>query len=265
MSQELLRVDDLHVSYGRLEVVHGVSFTVGASEVVGLVGANGAGKTTIMRAVVGQRNSTGTVVLAGREISRHAPHRITRAGVALVPEGRLLFPSLTVEQNLHMGSYVHRTRWDRGALNQVIELFPELDKHLRRPAAVLSGGEQQMVAVGRALMARPSLLVLDEPSQGLAPLVVQRIYEAIAKLKADGTSILLAEQNATMALTTADRAYVVQTGEIVEEGDAEQLRRSPRIAEIYLGVAAPAPDQEVLSSGAVQAPSESTVNAEETP
>lgn len=234
---ELLAVKDLHVRYGRIEVVHGVSFEVHPHEVVGLVGANGAGKTTIMRALAGQRDKTGSVALRGREIGGLPPHKVTAAGIALVPEGRMLFPSLTVTRNLQMGAYVHREPWTRDSLDRVLELFPALEKHLDRPAGVLSGGEQQMVAVGRALMARPSLLVLDEPSQGLAPLVVQRIYDAIRILKDSGTAILLAEQNATMALATVNRVYVIQTGEIVEQGTAESLRESPRIAEIYLGTA----------------------------
>ncbi|SCL20066.1 amino acid/amide ABC transporter ATP-binding protein 2, HAAT family [Micromonospora pallida] len=234
----LLEVDDLHVRYGRIPVVHGISFTVPEGRVVGLLGANGAGKSTTMRAIMGQRSATGRVRFDGTPIDSLAPHKIVARGIALVPEGRLVFKTLTVEKNLRMGAYaLGRTAfWQAEAgIDEVLTLFPELKPLLRREAGELSGGLQQMLALGRALMARPRLLVLDEPSLGLAPLVIERIYEAVLLLKSRGTSILLAEQNARLALRSVDYAYVLQTGQIVEQGDSEFLRSSSRVEEIYLG------------------------------
>ncbi|MEV5302873.1 MULTISPECIES: ABC transporter ATP-binding protein [Amycolatopsis methanolica group] len=238
----LLEVTGLRVRYGRIPVVHGVDFRVGEGSVVGLLGANGAGKTTIMRALLGQRSSTGRVTFAGERIDGLAPHRVGGRGVALVPEGRKVFRTLTVEKNLRMGSYPlgREASWrDQAGLDPVLELFGELEPLLARRAGELSGGQQQMVAIGRALMGRPRLLIMDEPSLGLAPLVIERIYEAVRMLRASRTSILLAEQNARLALRSVDRAYVIQRGRITEEGSAEELRTSRRVEEIYLGGSAP--------------------------
>ena len=236
MSGPILSIRNLSVSYDRIEVVHGVNVDVTEGRVVGLIGANGAGKSTIMRAIMGQRDVSGVISLRGKELQRMQAHQIAREGVALVPEGRMVFPNLSVKNNLRMGAYAHRKRW--GATNvfeEVMELFPELKPTLGRPAGVLSGGQQQMVAVGRALMGRPTLLMLDEPSMGLGPLVIERIYETIRYLKSQKISIVLAEQNARMALTTVDDVYVLQNGTVMESGTADDLRDSNRIAEIYLG------------------------------
>lgn len=234
----LLEVRDLRVRYGRIPVVHGVDLTVDEASVVGLLGANGAGKSTIMRSLLGQRTATGEVWFDGERIDGLAPHRIAERGVALVPEGRLVFATLTVEKNLRMGSYPlgRKANWrSRADLDPVLELFPELERFLGMRAGVLSGGQQQMLAIGRALMARPRLLVMDEPSLGLAPLVIERIYEAVRSLRDGNTAILLAEQNARLALRCVDEAYVLQSGLVVEQGPADRLRTSRRIEEIYLG------------------------------
>jgi len=236
MSDDLLIVDDLRVRYGRIPVVHGVSLRVGAGAVVGILGANGAGKSTTMRSIVGQRQMTGSILFDGTSISGKSAHAIARAGIALVPEGRRVFPSISVLNNLKTGSIPRRGGWrDQATLDDVLELFPELKPMLHRQAGILSGGQQQMLAVGRAMMSKPKLMILDEPSLGLAPLVVQRIYNAIHQLSQANMSILLAEQNAAMALNSVQFAYVLQTGLVVEQGPAEELRSSSRVEEIYLG------------------------------
>lgn len=236
MSESLLEVSDLHVRYGRIPVVHGIEFTIPRGSVVGLLGANGAGKTTTMRAILGQRQLAGSVRFEGRELSGTPTHKISRLGVAMVPEGRQVFRSLSVLHNLRIGAVPTGAKWRQGdTLDEVLTLFPELGTLLHRPAGVLSGGQQQMLAVGRAMMAKPKLMILDEPSLGLAPLVIRRIYDAIRELRNRDMSILLAEQNAAMALTSVDYAYVMQTGSIVEAGDAAALSDSGRVEEIYLG------------------------------
>lgn len=234
----LLEVRDLRVRYGRIPVVHGIDIDVPTGSVVGLLGANGAGKSTVMRALMGQRSSTGSVSFDGHRIDSLAAHKIAAQGIALVPEGRLVFSTLTVEKNLRMGSYSlgRRASWkDPADLEPVLKLFPELGPLLHARAGVLSGGQQQMLALGRALMSRPRLLIMDEPSLGLAPLVIERIYEAILRLRDSDTSILLAEQNVRLALRSVDHAYVMQSGVVVEQGPAEELRSSARVEEIYLG------------------------------
>lgn len=239
MSEPLLEVTDLRVRYGRIPVVHGISFSVDRGSVVGFLGANGAGKSTTMRALMGQRASSGRVIFDGEDISSLPGHAIAARGIALVPEGRMVFKTLTVANNLRMGSYPlgRSASWgDGAAMDQVLELFPELKPLLGRRAGELSGGQQQMLALGRALMSKPKLLVMDEPSMGLAPIVIDRIYQAILQLKAsEHTSILLAEQNARLALRSVDYAYVLQTGLVVEHGSSTHLRASSRIEEIYLG------------------------------
>lgn len=236
MNDYLLTVDDVRVRYGRIPVVHGVSLNVSPGAVVGILGANGAGKTTTMRSIMGQRQMTGTITFDGEVISGKPAHIIARAGIAMVPEGRRVFSSLSVLNNLKTGSIPRRGGWrDEATLDDVVELFPELKPMLHRQAGILSGGQQQMLAVGRAMMSKPRLMILDEPSLGLAPLVVQRIYGAIRQLSQANMSILLAEQNAAMALSSVEYAYVMQTGLVVEQGDAAMLRTSSRVEEIYLG------------------------------
>jgi len=239
MREPLLEVRGLRVSHGAVQVVHGVDLEVGDGEVLALLGANGAGKTTTLRAVLGHLPvGGGTVRLGGADITRRRAHEIARAGVGLVPEGRRVFRSLTVRENLHMGAYgrgAGRRLRDPGAIAGPLELFPELERLLDRPAGLLSGGEQQMLALGRALMRDPRLLVLDEPSMGLAPKIVQRIYGALADLRERGTTILLAEQNARAALGLADRAVLLRTGTVAAAGTAEELRDDRLVQAAYLG------------------------------
>jgi branched-chain amino acid transport system ATP-binding protein len=233
----LLEVENLSVRYGAIRALKGVSFRVDAAEVVALIGANGAGKSTALRTLSGLMcPSGGSIRLAGREIGGLPAHEIVRAGIAHVPEGRGIFTNLTVRENLELAGYLRRR--DRAALEKtrerVFRLFPRLQERLHQPGATLSGGEQQMLAIARALLMRPHLLMLDEPSFGLAPLVVAEIFEVIRQVKAEGATILLVEQNAYQALGVADRAYVLETGQIVLEGPAEKLRDSPEVKRAYL-------------------------------
>lgn len=232
-----VQVADLTVRYGRVEVVHGISFTVAAGAVTCLLGTNGAGKTTTLRGLLGLQNPRGGQVrLRGTDVSREPAYRIGRMGIGYVPEGRRVYPNLSVRDNLRMGA-VSRTRaWRRqDGIDEVLDLFAELASRLDDPAGVLSGGQQQMLAIGRALMVRPWLLVLDEPSMGLSPKLVTRIYDALGELRRRDHTILLAEQNARLALQFADDAYVLETGRIVEVGRAADLARSARVQDIYLG------------------------------
>ena len=234
----LLEVEDLSVHYGAIRALKGVSFRVDAAEVVALIGANGAGKSTALRTLSGlMRPSGGSIRLAGREIGGLPAHEIVRAGIAHVPEGRGIFTNLTVRENLELAGFVRRR--DRAALGKarerVFRLFPRLKERLNQPGATLSGGEQQMLAFGRALMTGGRLLLMDEPSMGLAPVLVEDIFEVIREVKAEGATILLVEQNAYQALGVADRAYVLETGQIVLEGPAEKLRDSPEVKRAYLG------------------------------
>jgi branched-chain amino acid transport system ATP-binding protein len=237
MTEVLLKVDDFSVRYGQLEVVHDVSFDVLENQVTCLIGANGAGKSTTLNALAGHHSaSSGTALYAGKQIQRLRPHRIAKERIALVPEGRRVFASLSTLQNLKMGAFPVRGGWRApDDLARVFELFPELEKVRDTHAGLLSGGQQQMLAIGRALMSRPRLLILDEPSMGLAPLLVDRIFETLNALKGTGVTILLAEQNARLALRLADWAYVLELGHVVEHGSAEELRGSSRVGEIYLG------------------------------
>jgi len=234
----LLHVENLHVSYGAVHAVQGVSLHVAPGEIVALIGSNGAGKTTLLRAVSGLvRPSAGSIVFdGGQRLDRLPAHAIVRAGVSHVPEGRQVFGNLTVRENLELGAYQRRDRAaSRATLERVFELFPVLKERLPQSGSTLSGGEQQMLAIGRALMSNPRLLLLDEPSLGLAPLVVHTIFEAIDEIKGKGTTILLVEQNAHAALGHSDRAYVLETGRIVMEGPSKDLANDPRIKEAYLG------------------------------
>ena len=238
--EELLTVRDLSTAYGSIQALHGVSFSVPKGEVVAVLGANGAGKTTLLHTISGLlRPKAGAVSYQGVEITHVAPEKIAAKGLCHVPEGRRLFRELSVEKNLMVGSS-GRKDWRRTQnddIAYVYELFPVLGERRTQPAGTLSGGEQQMLAIGRALMGRPELLLLDEPSMGLAPLVVERIFEALAKLNRDGLTMLMVEQSAEMALSLAHRGVVLQTGAVVVTGTAEALRSDERVQESYLGVA----------------------------
>jgi len=234
----ILTIEDLHVHYGAIKALHGVSLSVNGGEIVALIGSNGAGKSTLLRTISGLiRPSAGELLWRdGVRLERLAPHAIVAAGISHVPEGRQVFPNLTVRENLDLGAYQRKDRAEiRATLERVYRLFPILQERERQSAATLSGGEQQMLAIGRALMARPQLLLLDEPSLGLAPLVVQTIFQIIREINAQGTTILLVEQNAHMALRVAHRGYVIQTGEIVLEDTGANLLESPEVRAAYLG------------------------------
>jgi branched-chain amino acid transport system ATP-binding protein len=232
----VLAVEGLRSSYGRIQVLHEISFSVAAGEIVTLIGSNGAGKTTLMRAISGvQPINGGSIAFEGAAIAREAPHLRVRRGIAQVPEGRQIFGPLAVEDNLRLGA------WTRGRdvaddLARVYDAFPVLAEKRALPAGALSGGQQQMLAIGRALMAKPKLLLLDEPSMGLAPILVEQIFNTIAELKRSGLTVLLVEQNAHAALGIADRAYVLETGRIVLTGPAHQLRADERVRSAYLGL-----------------------------
>jgi branched-chain amino acid transport system ATP-binding protein len=237
MTTPLLEIRDLKVRYDRIPVIHGLSLRVESGSAVGLLGSNGAGKSTTMRSIFGQRQITGEILFEGEKISGLDAHQIARRGITMVPEGRMVFPSLTVANNIRVGSFPRKDGWkDQSTFDYVMDLFPELKPMLERQAGILSGGQQQMLALGRALMSKPKLLVLDEPSLGLAPLLVKRIYSAIAQLQVNNMSILLAEQNAKVALNAVNYAYVLETGQIVEQGSSLELKSSNRVAEIYLGL-----------------------------
>jgi branched-chain amino acid transport system ATP-binding protein len=230
----LLDVRDLAVSYGKIAAVKGVSFSVRRGEVVALLGSNGAGKSTLLRAVAGiLRPEHGRVTFDGANITRWPSHRVARAGLRLVPEGRGLLVRMTVWENLLMGQYARGA--DAAELEAAMERFPILRQRRQQVAATLSGGEQQMLAIARALVGRPALLMLDEPSLGLAPLIVNQIFAAVAQLKRDGATILLVEQNARKALQVADRACILDTGRIVLEGDAAELAAGEAVQRAYLG------------------------------
>jgi branched-chain amino acid transport system ATP-binding protein len=233
----LLNVSDLAVSYGHIAAVRGVHFTLEAGEITALVGANGAGKTTTLLALSGLLHAQrGSILFDGRELRELAPHRIVRRGVVQVPEGRAILTTLTVRENLDLGGF---TRRDRAAaardLEWVFSLFPVLKERAAGVAGNLSGGEQQMLAIGRALMAQPRLLLLDEPSMGLAPLLVRDIFRVLKQINESGITILLVEQNVRQALKIARRGYVIETGEIVLAGSGEELLHDPRVMEAYLG------------------------------
>ena len=232
----LLEVDEIHTFYGAIEALKGISLTVDSGEVVTLIGSNGAGKSTTLRSICGLTPaSAGAVRFAGEDITRVPAHEIVGRGIALSPEGRHCFPRMTVRENLDLGAH-----WRRGAdiledLERVYELFPRLKEREKQRAGTMSGGEQQMLAIGRALMARPQLLMLDEPSMGIAPILVQRIYETIAEINRSGVAILLVEQNANYALEISGRAYVLETGKVALLGESAQLRKDPEVQRAYLG------------------------------
>jgi branched-chain amino acid transport system ATP-binding protein len=234
MAEPLLTTSNLSISYGQVRAVDGVNLEVGRGEVVAVLGSNGAGKSSIARAIVGLTRATGTITLNGRAISRLPSHRRAALGIGYVPEGRRVFGELTVHDNLLMGAYLV-PREAGGRMDEVLAIFPRLAERQRQLAATLSGGEQQMLAIGRALMRKPELMVLDEPSLGLSPVLVQVIYKAIADVRRLGMTILLAEQSAHIALRLADRAYVLETGRIVVAGAAGTLLNDLRVREAYLG------------------------------
>jgi branched-chain amino acid transport system ATP-binding protein len=233
----LLELIDIKVNYGRIEALHGISITVNEGEVVALIGANGAGKTTTMRATSGLRPlAGGRIIFNGEDISKLRPDLRVIRGLCQSPEGRQIFPGMTVLENLDMGAYTRRDRAAVAAdLDRVYTLFPRLLERAKQTAGTLSGGEQQMLAIGRALMSRPKLLLLDEPSMGLAPMLIQQIFNIITEISKQGTTILVVEQNAQQALSRADRAYVLETGVIVKEGTGADLLVDPAVKEAYLG------------------------------
>ena len=238
MSEPLLSIRGLVLSFGRSDVVKGVDLDVGEGKVVCLIGANGAGKTTTLRGISGlQRPRAGSILFRGSDIAGLVPHRITRLGIIQVPEGRQIFAGMTIAENLAMGGFLER---DRATLtrrqDEVLSLFPRLGERLSQMGGLLSGGEQQMLAIGRALMADPTLLLLDEPSMGLAPLFVEEIFRIVDTLKRAGRTILLVEQNAYAALEIADYAYVIESGRIKLSGPASELARMPEVAAAYLGM-----------------------------
>ena len=236
----MLEVDRIEVRYGAAPALWGVSLAVETAELVCVVGPNGAGKTTLINAIAGvQPVNGGALRFKGRDITRLASHRFCEAGIAIVPEGRRLFTSMTVRDNLELGSFIAEAKRHRPrTMEKVLELFPALKEKLGDPAGSLSGGQQQMVAIGRALMARPQLLLLDEPSLGLAPAIVLDMFRAIREINAQGTSVLLVEQNVAMAMELASRAYVMEEGRIVAEGLAAELMSRPEIRRAYLGLEA---------------------------
>jgi branched-chain amino acid transport system ATP-binding protein len=233
----LLEVNDLYVSYGAIRALHGVSFHVDEGEVVTLIGANGAGKSTTLRTISGLLSvDQGSIVYDGDDITGAEASSIVRKGVIQVPEGRRIFSPLTVRENLEMGAF---TRTDKAeieaTMDYVFRLFPRMKERLAQTGGTLSGGEQQMLAVGRALMSKPKLLLMDEPSMGLAPILVEEIFDIIKEISQEGVTILLVEQNAHMALSVADRGYVLETGAIELEGSAEELSENPQVRAAYLG------------------------------
>jgi branched-chain amino acid transport system ATP-binding protein len=231
----LLEVADVEVRYGAIAALKGISFTVGEGEIVALLGANGAGKTTTQKTVSGMmRPVAGSITLDGGRIDGIPAHDLIRLGVCHVPEGRHVFPRMTVAENLEMGAFRFKTM-DKADLERVLELFPRLRERYKQQAGTLSGGEQQMLAIGRALMGKPRLLLLDEPSMGLAPIIVAQIFEIIREINSAGVTVLLVEQNAAQALSLADRGYVLETGEIVLEGTGQELLADDRIRAAYLG------------------------------
>ena len=232
----LLEVDNINVYYGAIHAIKGISFHVEEGEIVTLIGANGAGKTTSLNTVCGLlRSKTGDVKFRGKSIAHMAAHAVVREGLAMVPEGRRVFTQLTVEENLEMGAFTREKDEIAPSMERVFELFPRLKERRRQIGGTLSGGEQQMLAMGRALMSAPKLMMLDEPSMGLAPILVEQVFDIIRELHKAGTTILLVEQNAQMALSIADRAYVLENGQITLSGTGAELAQSEKVQKAYLG------------------------------
>ena len=235
----LLEVENLHVFYGRIEAIKGISFSVNEGEIVTLIGANGAGKTTTMKTVSGVRPvAEGRILFDGRDITKLPAHKRTEIGICQAPEGRGIFPGMSVLENLGMGAYLRndqKTKGYKDDLDRVFTFFPRLKERITQAGGSLSGGEQQMLAIGRALMSRPRILLLDEPSMGLAPMFIQQIFNIITEINSQGTTVLLVEQNAAQALKRAHRAYVLETGKIVMEGSGADLLHSDAVRDAYLG------------------------------
>ena len=236
-----LQINDLHVFYGKIEAIKGISITVNQGEIVTLIGANGAGKTTMLKTVSGLRPvGGGSIIFDGQDISKVSAHERVELGISQAPEGRGIFPGMTVLENLEIGKYFRKNR--KAEMNEDLEnvynLFPRLKERSGQAGGTLSGGEQQMLAIGRALMARPKLLLLDEPSMGLAPMMIQNIFRIITEINKTGTTILLVEQNAQQALQRAHRAYVLETGKVVKEAKASDLLNDPAVRAAYLGTGA---------------------------
>ena len=236
-----LEIKDLRVHYGKIEAIKGISFHVNQGEIVTLIGANGAGKTTTLKTISGIRGvSSGSIIFDGKDISKMPAHERVNLGISQAPEGRGIFPGMTVLENLEMGKFHRKNRKNEmdEDLDMVYELFPRLKERAFQDGGTLSGGEQQMLAIGRALMARPKLLLLDEPSMGLAPQMIANIFRIITEINKTGVTILLVEQNAQQALQRADRAYILETGNIVKEAKASDLLNDPAVREAYLGTGA---------------------------
>lgn len=232
----MLKVENLSVHYGVIQAVRDVTFEVNQGEIVSLIGANGAGKTTILHTISGLIGpSSGKIIFEGEEIQKRAPRKIVAKGISQVPEGRHVFPGLTVQENLEMGAYLRKDGNLSGEYEKIYQRFPILKERLSQDASTLSGGEQQMLAMGRALMSKPRLLLLDEPSMGLAPIFIKEIFNIIQEIQKQGTTVLLIEQNAKMALSIADRGYVLETGQVVLTGTGEELLASDEVKKAYLG------------------------------
>jgi branched-chain amino acid transport system ATP-binding protein len=234
---DVLQIDDIHTYYGAIHALKGVSLRIGGSEIVTLIGANGAGKSTTLRSINGlNRPRQGTIRFQGNDITNVSPHLIVKNGIAQSPEGRRLFPRMSVTENLEMGAFQRSDRENfKEDMDRVFELFPRLHERRAQKAGTMSGGEQQMCAIGRALMARPKLLLLDEPSMGLAPIFVEKIFEIVIEINKQGTPVLLVEQNALMALDVASRGYVLETGRVALEGPAAELKVNEQVRKTYLG------------------------------
>ena len=236
MSEPMLNVENLNVYYGSIHAIQGVSFQVNQGEIVTLIGANGAGKSTTLNTVSGLlRSKTGSITFRGENISATAPHQVVRKGIVHVPEGRRIFAQLTVEENLEMGAYTRPGKEWNDSLADVYDRFPRLKERRKQVAGTLSGGEQQMLAIGRALVCKPQLLMLDEPSMGLAPIIVEQVFSIIQEIHKTGVTILLVEQNARMALSVADRGYVLETGRIALSGTGVELLDNDSVRKAYLG------------------------------
>jgi branched-chain amino acid transport system ATP-binding protein len=232
----LLELQDVHTYYGSIEALRGISIEVEEGEVVTLIGANGAGKSTTLRSISGLTPPrAGSIKFDGREIGETPPQEIVKLGISQSPEGRRVFPRMTVRENLELGAFLRKDESLEEDIQRVYRLFPRLEERAKQKAGTMSGGEQQMLAIGRALMSNPKLLLLDEPSMGLAPILVERIYETIAEINKQGTTILLVEQNANYALEVSSRGYVLQTGEVTMAAESGSLRENPEVQKAYLG------------------------------
>ncbi|TSK08250.1 MAG: ABC transporter ATP-binding protein [Geobacter sp.] len=232
----MLKVENISVNYGAIKALQNVSFQINQGEIVALIGANGAGKTTILNTISNIVPSVaGKITYLDKEITKLQPHEIVKLGISQVPEGRRVFAKMSVLENLEMGAYTRSDNEVASDMEKIFQRFPRLNERKKQAAKTLSGGEQQMLAMGRALMSRPKLLLLDEPSMGLAPMLVEQIFQIIQEINASGTTILLVEQNANMALSIAHRAYVLETGEVVLQGDAKELASNPEVRKAYLG------------------------------